>query len=212
MEGTGKIARDFMMVCASVAVFAATGCATTQWVKPGATAADFERDKAQCIYEATIYTQPTPVATYRRWENQLAASFGAALADGLRQAELTARCLEARGWRRMTVPEGSRALAKATVETGTSGGGNNVGALPTLAKDPEPVMQPQEIDLKTQDRLATLEQWRKDRHITGEQRDKFRMWIIQGEDRTAELDIMKRDYRIAPEQYNMLRGWMVDRE
>jgi hypothetical protein len=56
------------------------GCARPVWVKPGATAADFERDKSACTFEAARAGDPI-----------LAAMF---LPD----------CLRGRGWTQQRAP------------------------------------------------------------------------------------------------------------
>ncbi|MFZ0930455.1 MAG: PDZ domain-containing protein [Syntrophobacteraceae bacterium] len=72
------------------------GCATTNmvWDRPGEhyTQADFERDRAQCRYEVEMNLQPTPY-------NSTGGAVGAGIIDGVRTAELTRLCMEAKGWR-----------------------------------------------------------------------------------------------------------------
>jgi len=60
------------------------------WVKPGATAAEFEQAKAQCIYEVTAATQQTDYS-YR-------TVIGQELDRSIRQRELGLLCMKARGW------------------------------------------------------------------------------------------------------------------
>lgn len=47
-----------MLVLAVGLALAAAGCATTTWVKPGGTAADFESDKAACSFQVSAAADP----------------------------------------------------------------------------------------------------------------------------------------------------------
>jgi hypothetical protein len=58
-------------------VVALVGCARTVWVTPGATAADFERDKSACTFEASRASHPIFAAMFlpdclrgRGWSQQ----------------------------------------------------------------------------------------------------------------------------------------------
>ena len=76
------------------------GCAAqTKWVKPGASEQDLQRDKNQCVYDATA-------AASGYGSGSISVERNAAIADGFsegwtrtgRQMELAARCMRARGW------------------------------------------------------------------------------------------------------------------
>lgn len=92
---------------AAWAVFAATipGCAQTVWLKDGATSLDFDRDRAQCEYEAAAatasYGSSSPTA--RGYSGALARGIVEGIDLGSRQAELMRLCLTARGYRRSVV-------------------------------------------------------------------------------------------------------------
>jgi hypothetical protein len=81
----------------AIALFT-TGCTRT-YVKPGATVYDFERDKAQCEYEAAAATAnfSNPQQTYSLGQ-AAGAGFGSGLAEGMKKIELMDLCLKARGW------------------------------------------------------------------------------------------------------------------
>jgi hypothetical protein len=78
-----------------------SGCAQQQvsWVKSGATPADFERDKNQCIYEARLAT-----AGYSQGQNArgVVAAAAQGISEGMimgaREAELARLCMRARGY------------------------------------------------------------------------------------------------------------------
>lgn len=77
-----------------IAAVALAGCATQpawQWVKPGATQADFDQHKAQCDYETSAATQTT--------DYSLRSSFGQELDRSMRQRDLMTKCMVAKGYR-----------------------------------------------------------------------------------------------------------------
>lgn len=77
----------------TVLAAALAGCATQpnrQWVKPGATQADFDQHVAQCDYETTAATQSTDYG--------LRTSFGQELDRAMRKKELMGLCLVAKGY------------------------------------------------------------------------------------------------------------------
>lgn len=50
-----------VILLATLVVTTTTGCiGPTQFVKPGATSAQFEQDKAQCTYEAKLHQPQDP--------------------------------------------------------------------------------------------------------------------------------------------------------
>jgi hypothetical protein len=69
------------------------GCARTVWDKPGATAADFERDKLECEYEANKAT-----ASLGSSGRGLGNAIGDGIDQGLRNAELATQCMRVRGY------------------------------------------------------------------------------------------------------------------
>ena len=69
------------------------GCAAEPppvWYKDGATSADFERDKAQCVYEITAATQNT--------DPTMRTVFGQEMERAQRQKQLAPLCMKAKGW------------------------------------------------------------------------------------------------------------------
>lgn len=87
----------------AVLALALPGCAhqQTMWAKDGATPDQFERDKAQCIYEASAATQQTTPG-YR-------TAFGQELDRAMRRNELAVLCMKARGYSQQVVPGGAGA-------------------------------------------------------------------------------------------------------
>lgn len=90
-----------------------TGCATPtghkyMWMKNGASQADFDRDKAQCNYEAVAATASYSTGpTARTSSGAFVQGFGEGMARGIRQNELIELCLTARGYSK--APVGSSA-------------------------------------------------------------------------------------------------------
>lgn len=77
-----------------------SGCAASggYWDKPGASVADFERDKAQCLYEAEAAIQ---VPRYGYYNTQFALELDMAF----RRRSLAISCLKAKGWKHLTEEE-----------------------------------------------------------------------------------------------------------
>lgn len=74
------------------------GCAAApswQWVKPGATAAEFEQHSAQCDYETDAATQAT--------DYSLRSSFGRELDRSVRTRNLFVKCMVAKGYRQESI-------------------------------------------------------------------------------------------------------------
>jgi hypothetical protein len=85
------------VTCAAVtACLLLAGCQTTQWVKPGATASDFEADKRQCVYESNLATPGTP-------SYDVGSAIAAGINDGMRLGQLQTMCMQARGWNLIAV-------------------------------------------------------------------------------------------------------------
>lgn len=78
---------------------ALAGCAAQpkwQWVKPGATQAEFGQHKAQCDYETSAATQGT--------DYTLATIFGQELDRAMRKNDLFVKCMVAKGYRQEPLP------------------------------------------------------------------------------------------------------------
>jgi hypothetical protein len=78
------------------------GCAASnggrQWVKAGAVQSDFDRDKAQCLYEAKLHTQPGYMGPAYSMSTALSHGIAEGITDGLRMSDLFKSCMEAKGW------------------------------------------------------------------------------------------------------------------
>ena len=91
--------RSLPIVTVAAMLLAACSTSPKGWTKPGATAADVERDQAQCRYEAKSAT-----ASYTSTPTQPGntAAMGAAVGDGVviaeKQIELTNDCMKLRGY------------------------------------------------------------------------------------------------------------------
>lgn len=76
-----------------ITLFLISAC-ETKFIKDGGTIAEFEQDKAQCVYEAKAAT-PNPSGYYR-------TIIGSSLDMALRQLELIKLCLKAKGWKQVS--------------------------------------------------------------------------------------------------------------
>ena len=73
-------------------ILTTSGCAQRIYTRPGATASDFDHDKAACDYQAVA-------ATANGGTYGMNTAIGAGIAQGMKQAELEDLCLKASGWR-----------------------------------------------------------------------------------------------------------------
>lgn len=81
-------------------IVAAAGCAPRYiWIHPSADRAQFDRDKAQCEYEAATATQQTDYS-YR-------TSFGQELDRAVRRGEIGALCMKAKGYSQRPIDAGN---------------------------------------------------------------------------------------------------------
>lgn len=80
-------------------VLVCTGCARNdvRWVRAGATAMDFNADKAACEYEAQLATPGS--YSGRGMGNAIADG----ISDGMRIGNLQVLCMQARGWQRQVI-------------------------------------------------------------------------------------------------------------
>jgi PBP1b-binding outer membrane lipoprotein LpoB len=80
---------------AALATLLLAGCATPQsgyWDNQAHDGSNFDRDKAQCLYESAAATASAP-ATF-----SLSQNIAQDVATGVRQNDLAAMCLRARGY------------------------------------------------------------------------------------------------------------------
>ncbi len=77
------------------------GCQTTnvRWVRPGATAADFEADKMRCEYDARLALAPATAAPTYGMGNAIAQG----MSLGIERINLMTMCMQTKGWTRQTV-------------------------------------------------------------------------------------------------------------
>ena len=94
-----------ILMLAMVVGLLVSGCSQKVWVIPqDKSIYDFERDKAECRYEARIYTPPSnayvPPAPRDRYgiSGAIATGLAKGIEEGLRQAELFGLCMRARGY------------------------------------------------------------------------------------------------------------------
>lgn len=85
-------------IVALIACVAIAGCAAgnVRWMRGTSTVAEFEADKARCVYEAKA-------ATASGGNFGMSSAIGAGLAEGFKQIELMHACLEAKGWKQERV-------------------------------------------------------------------------------------------------------------
>jgi len=85
---------------AVVCILTLAGCANNvRWVRPGATAADFEADKLRCEYDARLATANSATAPTYGMGNAI----GQGISLGIEQANLMTLCMQTKGWTRQTV-------------------------------------------------------------------------------------------------------------
>lgn len=87
--------RAMMMVTCALAL---AGCASNvRWVRPGATAIEFDQDRLRCEYEAELAIANAPVGS------GTGAAIASGISTGLKKVELMTLCLQTKGWTRQTV-------------------------------------------------------------------------------------------------------------
>lgn len=86
-----------------------TACASPfVWVKAGASEADFDRDMARCKYEAASATANYSTGrTAGTMSGAIAQGLGEGMAIGSRRAELIQLCLQAQGYTKRPISNGS---------------------------------------------------------------------------------------------------------
>ena len=100
------------IVLVLLAMVMLSGCVNKVWMIPeGRTQMDFERDKAQCMYEARIYTPPSsayvPPAPRDRYgiSGAIATGLAQGIEEGVRIANLFGICMRARGYYLVDKPQ-----------------------------------------------------------------------------------------------------------
>jgi hypothetical protein len=113
-NGMGFLRRNEMkkIVLVLLAMAMLSGCVNKVWMIPeGRTQRDFERDKAQCMYEARIYTPPSsayvPPAPRDRYgiSGAIATGLAQGIEEGARIANLFGMCMRARGYYLVDKPQ-----------------------------------------------------------------------------------------------------------
>ena len=75
------------------AVVLVAGCAQSVWVRPGATASDFTRDRAVCDYQSELGTPNT-----YNGRGNMSDAIASGISDGIRKGMLMNKCMVANGW------------------------------------------------------------------------------------------------------------------
>lgn len=140
-------------IIAIATITALAGCAhqNMMWVKEGATHAEFERDRSQCIYESAAATgsyNPSG-ATSRTYSGAIAQGIGDGFAISLRRQEIAILCMQARGYRQ--VPIGTAGVTPAAAGEPYSDPRSNMNA---TAEQPKPQPPPVGPSAFTVERMA----------------------------------------------------------
>ena len=106
-----------VVMCCALLV---AGCAQGTWTRPGATAYEFEQEKAQCEYEAELATPdlPPPGPPPRNAGAAIALAIAQGIAKGSHQVALARTCMTAHGW--TFIPNGQRAPVTSAMVTPTA--------------------------------------------------------------------------------------------
>ncbi len=91
---------------AAILALLLVGCAPAPlWTKSGATQADFDRDKAQCEYEAALATASYSQGnTARTAAGAAGQGFGEGMAIGMKKTELGRMCMSTKGYTQVPRP------------------------------------------------------------------------------------------------------------
>jgi hypothetical protein len=81
-----------------VMVLSMAGCAPLMFTRPGLTSMEFERDKAECVYQIQLSTPAAQSGYYRNYSQAAAAGIVDGVAEGLRQRGLLIQCMSLRGY------------------------------------------------------------------------------------------------------------------
>ncbi len=103
---TGRCTSIQRSIASSILILNLVGCAPAPlWTKDGATQAHFDRDKAQCEYEAALATASySQGQTARTAAGAAGQGFGEGIAIGLKKTELGRMCMAAKGYSQVPRP------------------------------------------------------------------------------------------------------------
>jgi hypothetical protein len=100
------------MRCIAIGILfiALTGCAKTYWVKPGATAADFDVDREECVMNVSNASMAAGYGTYPPSQpnpNAMGSGYGTypPSQPNPNAMDMKDQCLSQRGWRKATPSE-----------------------------------------------------------------------------------------------------------
>lgn len=83
-----------LLVCSSLFLF---GCGTALY-KPGATQQDFDKDMAECQYDATKYGAVNSRYHGGGYGAALGSGIASGMEQGMRQNEIISQCMRLKGW------------------------------------------------------------------------------------------------------------------
>ena len=97
-------------IAIGILLIALTSCAESYYVKPGATVADFDVDKEDCVKKASNASMAAGYGTYPPSQpnvNAMAAGYGTYSPSQPNQnaMDMVDQCLSQRGWRKATASE-----------------------------------------------------------------------------------------------------------
>jgi hypothetical protein len=87
------------LLTTAAAALLLAGCASSVWVKPGATQSDFAQDRAVCDYQSEMGTPDINGYNGRGGMNDaIASGIADGIASGIRKGTLMNKCMVAHGW------------------------------------------------------------------------------------------------------------------
>src|SRR5262249_1179450 len=97
-------------IAMGILLIAVTGCAKTYYVKPGATLAEFDVDKADCVKSVSTASMAAGYGTYPPSQpnaNAMVSGYGTypPSQPHANAVDMVDQCLNQRGWRKATPSE-----------------------------------------------------------------------------------------------------------
>ena len=97
-------------IAIGILFIALTGCEKTYWVKPGATSADFDVDREECVKNVSNASMAAGYGTYPSSQpnpNVMGSSYGTypSSQPNPNAIDMKDQCLSQRGWRKATPSE-----------------------------------------------------------------------------------------------------------